>query len=291
MNRLKLSYHTFGFGSPFSWVPAYPLRRALEHISSAGYEGAELGAARPHAWPPDLTAQEIRFIRRDVRSLGLELCAMTPCTHNLNVASEQTAESREARMHYTECITLAAELEIPTLVYVPGWRMEGTSLVEGWGRSASALSELAAVAERCGVQLAVEPINHQRVNIVNNVADAVRLIREVNAPNVKLMVDTAHMVVEGDDPAAVVCEHSDLLVHVHCSDSVAESYVRSAPGEGAFSYGSFISALLQTGYSGYLSTEIWGPDPQALAVESYRFLRQMEAEHLARSSEFTGKGS
>jgi len=275
---MKLAYHTFGFGSPFQWIPAYPLDEALRRISEIGYQGVEIGAARPHAWPSDLDSTSRRDIRETATELDLDICALTPCTHNLNIASPISQERNDALRHYRECLQLAEDLQAPIVVFVPGWRVFGMRFSKAWSLALSAAASLAEEAENRSLTLAIEPINQFRVNLINTVEQAVRMIEEIKSPSFKLMLDTAHMVLAREDPLDVIREHGEYLVHVHCADTPATAYQRVSPGTGSFAYKIFLSELMRIGYSGFLSVEVWGGNPNQLARKSYEFLTSMLTE-------------
>ena len=48
---MKLSFNTWVYSSFPIWVPAYPLEETIRRIARIGYDGIEIAAAAPHAYP------------------------------------------------------------------------------------------------------------------------------------------------------------------------------------------------------------------------------------------------
>jgi len=67
------------------------------------------------------------------------------------------------------------------------------------GRSWSFLQHLGPMAAQRGLTIAIEPINRQEANIVTLASEGLRLAREVNHPQVQLLVDYYHLMMEKED--------------------------------------------------------------------------------------------
>ena len=48
---MKLSFNTWVYSSFPVWVPAYTIEETIKRIARIGYDGIEIGAAAPHAYP------------------------------------------------------------------------------------------------------------------------------------------------------------------------------------------------------------------------------------------------
>jgi len=73
--------------------------------------------------------------------------------------------------------------------------------------------------------------------------------------------------------AVLSCEKN--LVQMHCADANFHTSERLIPGKGEFGFTKFIHVLKQINYQGYLSIELWGPDPDTLAWESRIYLENL----------------
>lgn len=91
-------------------------------------------------------------------------------------------------------------------------------------------------------------------------ADVQRLIDELDADNVRLLLDTYHLTNNGDDIVSVASTHK--VGHVQVADSPG----RHQPGTGAIDFGNFFTALREHGYDGYVGCEYkpLGPTEESL---------------------------
>ena len=96
-----------------------------------------------------------------------------------------------------------------------------------------------------------------------------KLIRSLQATNVKLLCDLFHMNIEEADIGSSLRAAGPLVGHVHFADSN-----RQAVGFGHTHVPPIIDALRSIGYAGYLSAEILPlPDSVSAArqtIDSYR---------------------
>ncbi|GAA4973416.1 sugar phosphate isomerase/epimerase family protein [Kineococcus glutinatus] len=124
-----------------------------------------------------------------------------------------------------------------------------------------ALADLGGHAHREGVLLLLEPLNRYEDHMVNRLADAVSLVREVGGDGVRVAADTYHMNIEESDPAAALLAAGPWIGHVQVSDSN-----RLEPGAGHVDWPLLCAALGAIGYTGPLAVEsrLSGPAEQVL---------------------------
>ena len=66
------------------------------------------------------------------------------------------------------------------------------------------LKELAAYAEQKGVQICVEPLNRFETDFLNTCDQAIKLLKAVKSPALRLHLDTFHMNIEEKNQAAAI---------------------------------------------------------------------------------------
>jgi protein FrlC len=250
---MKLAFNTWAYSSFPVWVPAYPIEETIRRIARIGYDGIEIGAAAPHAFPAYTSAERRREIKQVLDDNNIVVSAMLPAPGGgpgFNVASPTPAERRNAIEQYKEVAQLCADLGGDTLLYVAGWQIFGTERAQAWEWSREALAEIAPAAAGLGVTIAVEPTPTDS-NLIESADDAVELAQQVDAPNVKTMFDTIHVYYRNEAPTDYVYRMGDLLHYVHLSD-----VDRLAPGQGRGDFVGLIQVLDDTGYDGFLSMEI-----------------------------------
>ena len=116
------------------------------------------------------------------------------------------------------------------------------------------LHRLAEAAQHAGVFLAMESLRPEESQLVVTLADARRMLDEVNHPHLKIMIDTTAMGVAGETIQAWFDAFGDDIIHLHFIDG--DPYGHLIWGDGAHSLPGFISALNHNGYTGYLGQEI-----------------------------------
>ena len=273
---MKLAFNTWVYSSFPVWVPAYPLDEVIRRLARIGYDGIEIGAANPHAYPEHLTAERRREIKAILDGEGLALVSMLPAPGGgpgFNVASPNPLERAAAVDQYKRVAELCAEWGGKTLLYVAGWQVFGTSRPDAWAWSRDALAEVAGFAAPLGITIAVEPTSSDS-NLVDDCDDVIAMLAEVNRPNVKAMFDTYHTLYRNEVPTDYVHRLGKDLAHIHLAD-----VNREPPGSGVVDYASLIEALRNVGYDGYLTMEIGfnrrAVEPDDLARRAINYLRPL----------------
>ena len=275
---MKLAFNTWVYSSFPVWVPAYPLEEVIKRIARIGYDGIEIGAASPHAYPEYLTKERRREIRQVLDDNGLALSSMLPAPGGgpgFNVASANPLERAGAIDQYKQVAELCAEWGGKTLLYVAGWQVYGTSREQAWAWSREALLEIADFARPLGITVAVEPTSSDS-NLVDSCDDLITMLAEVGRPNVKAMFDTFHTLYRNEVPTDYVHRLGRDLAHIHLAD-----VNREPPGSGVVDYRSLLDALKTEGFDGYLTMEIGfnrrNVEPDDLARRAHDHIRALLA--------------
>jgi len=129
----------------------------------------------------------------------------------------------------------------------------------------AALRELAQLAGRSGLRLALEPFQLEGIeswSIVNTIADAVELIEEVGEPGIGLQFDVWHL---WNTPGLFdeIERESHRFLGVHISDwrSPTRSFAdRVLPGDGVAGVAEILHALDRAGWDGYYDLELFSDD-------------------------------
>lgn len=248
---MKLSFNTWVYSSFPVWVPAYPLEEVIKRLARIGYDGIEIGAAAPHAYPDYLTDKQRKEIRKALDDNGIACSSMLPAPGGgpgFNVASENPLERAAAIDQYKNVADLCREWGAPTLMYIAGWQVFGTSRNQAWEWSAKALDEIADYAN--DLTIAVEPTSADS-NLIDSCDDVINLMDEVGRPNVGAMFDTYHTLYRNEVPTDYVYRLGSRLKHIHLADEN-----RDPPGSGVVDYVSLVQALRDVEYGGYLAMEI-----------------------------------
>ncbi|MHB1314375.1 MAG: sugar phosphate isomerase/epimerase family protein [Christensenellales bacterium] len=107
-----------------------------------------------------------------------------------------------------------------------------------------------------GITAVIEPLRSDESNILNGSMEAFELMKAVDCPNVRMLVDYYHMVHE-DDPFANIGLIGPNLQHVH----FAAIKGRRIPHTFNETMAMFFEALKKAGYSARLSVEAYSKSP------------------------------
>jgi 2-keto-myo-inositol isomerase len=131
--------------------------------------------------------------------------------------------------------------------------------------TARGLREVADVAGEYGLTIAYEPLAWMPVRTV---AQALTIISEAGRPNLGILVDTFHVFAGEDDLEAIRRLDPRIMPTVHLGDAAArqssawsddDRYVM--PGDGVVPLHQIMQAILDTGYDGVITDEVF-PKPQ-----------------------------
>ena len=146
----------------------------------------------------------------------------------------------------------------------------GYSHEDAWGQIVELLQALGPIAGNYGITIAIEPLNTRESNIVCTAKEGLKLAREVNHPNVQLLIDYYHLRQANEDPA-IVLEAGSAIRHLH----FAEPIERKFPLEPTVEYETFFSNLRQVGYTGRCSIEAYTQNFIADAKSALAMMRKL----------------
>jgi D-psicose/D-tagatose/L-ribulose 3-epimerase len=234
--------------------------------------------------------------RRRAKELGLHLTTgpggLWPVECDLS-ADDAGQRQRGLAWHKRQVDTSAA---IGAIAYTgalyghPGTVLRRIPPVGEYERIAEGLYALAQYAAAQGVQVVLEPMSHFRTHLVNTPEQAMRLIQMAGHPNLRVLLDTYHLVTEVRDFAAAILTVRDRLWGLHACEND-----RGVPGGGIVPWEVVFEALREIGFSGYLVLETYNsslgdfayrrgmfhnvcPDGAAFVRQGLGFLREQWAQ-------------
>jgi protein FrlC len=113
-----------------------------------------------------------------------------------------------------------------------------------------------------GVRCLLEPLQRVETNVLLDAAGVSRMLDEVGAPNLDVVLDTVAMANAGDTVADYVDRFGDRLGHVQLVDGRPTGHL--VWGDGDLPLGSYLEQLAAAGYSGKLTFEPFGDGGYAL---------------------------
>jgi D-psicose/D-tagatose/L-ribulose 3-epimerase len=129
-----------------------------------------------------------------------------------------------------------------------------------WKTVVKHLKKLSAYAQKRGRQICLEPLNRFETDFINTCDQALRMIKDVNHPALKLHLDTFHMNIEEKHLADAIRKGGRHLAHLHACGSD-----RGTPGGDHTDWKSIAKALKEVRYKGVVVIESFTTDVKVIA--------------------------
>jgi sugar phosphate isomerase/epimerase len=235
-------------------------------LEELGYDYIELSLSDTMA----LSENDFIQVQEKLRSSGL------PCEacHNffppeLRLTGDRV-DSESVERYVTSALQRAALLAVRVVVFgsaqaknvPPDFPKD-----EAWRQIAALLRNMDPVASHHGITVVIEPINRQESNIINSVAEGLKMAREVDRPSIRLLADYYHIAME-KEPLENLREAGEYIQHVH----FAEPKGRCFPQEDLASYRDFFSCLERIDYGKRISIEAYSENFPSDAQKALRLL-------------------
>jgi len=231
-----------------------PFEARLDEVRQAGVDAFEFWS-----WgDKDLNALDARR-----RGLGLHV-ANFACERGGPLTLPESAERFVPALRAS--IDTARRLHCRRMMANVGDEIVGVPREKQAGHIIEALRAGAPLLEESGITLCVEPQNRRDFKdfFLCTLPDGLRIIREVDSPNVRLLYDVYHQQITEGDIINTMTENIDWIGHIHVADVPG----RHEPGTGEINFLNVFRAIVQTGYTGYVGFEWWpiGEDHGATVV-------------------------
>ncbi len=221
----------------------------LACMKKAGYDAAELQIADPAEFDEDR-------VRRSLQAVGYAMCAFQTGSTYYSRGNCLCTADEKVRRRTIELLKSFVDLAARWNAVIVFGSLQGRLRDEpnrqtGEGRIREAVREVGEYAVGRAT-IAFEPVNHGEVGFHNTIAEAAALVRSLNLPSLRLMIDTFHMNIEERDVLAPLDGIRDILAHVHLSETN-----RDVLGTGHWPTAGFLDRLAEIGFAGYCSIGVY----------------------------------
>ena len=168
----------------------------------------------------------------------------------------------------------------------PGTVLRRRPPLDEYRRTAEGLHELAEYGRDKQVAVVIEPMSHFRTHMVNTPDQVMRLVRLADHPNLKVSLDTYHLITEILDFHEAILTVKDALWGMHMCENN-----RGVPGPGLVPWPDVFRGLKDIGFDGYVLFEAYNsavgdfaferamfhnvcPDPAVFVQDGMKFLKQ-----------------
>ena len=139
-----------------------------------------------------------------------------------------------------------------------------------WSTVVKNLKVLCKYAEAKGVFICLEPLNRFETNFINTVDQALKMLKDVKSPALKLMLDTFHMNIEEKCQGDAIRRAGKAIGHLH-----ACGCDRGTPGNDHIDWECIAKALKAVKYDGPVVIESFTQDVKIIAAAA-AIWRQIE---------------
>lgn len=253
--NIKFGVSTWLWTSPFKTDTV----SLFAKISEMGYDMVEIPVEDP-------SLIDVKAVKAALKEFGLkaEICGAFGPTRDLT--HDDTAFHKTSFEYIEAAMEIGYELEA-SIFAGPMYSAVGKARLvspeqkkKEWDRAATNLYKVGEMAAQRGLQLGIEPLNRFESDLINTAEDVVALIKDINHPSAKILLDGFHMNIEERNIEEAIKLAGDKLVHIQ----VSENY-RGTPGTGQARWEDFRKGLEAINYQGALSIESFTPEVQELA--------------------------
>jgi hydroxypyruvate isomerase len=160
----------------------------------------------------------------------------------------------------------AQALGAPRLNCLVGLQPTHCCEAEAWHTTVRNAKVAARLLATQGLELVLEPINTHDVPgfLISRTDDMLRLMDEIDQPNVKLQFDVYHATRMGEDVLATLERVLPRIGHIQIADAPA----RHEPGTGLIDFATLFKALDDWGYTGWVGCEYHPANTGPLGTEA-----------------------
>ena len=168
----------------------------------------------------------------------------------------------------------------------PGTVLRRRPPLDEYRRTSEGLHQLAEYGRNKDVAVVIEPMSHFRTHMVNTPDQVMRLVRLADHPNLKVSLDTYHLITEILDFHEAILTVKDALWGMHMCENN-----RGVPGPGLVPWPDVFRGLKDIGFDGYVLFEAYNsavgdfaferamfqnvcPDPAVFVQDGMKFLKQ-----------------
>jgi len=255
------------------------LERQCEYAAALGYDGLEIAPFTLSTSPEKISTADAAKIRATVEASGLVVTGLhwlLVKPEGLSLTGPDAAVRSRTLAVMTHLIGLCAELGGAVLVHgSPKQRQiaPGETHAIARARLQDALVQVALAAARVGVIYCIEPLSRRETELVNTIAEAAELVRSIDHPNLRTMIDCSAAGLTETSSIPSLIERwlpTGLIAHVQVNDPN-----RRGPGQGDMQFAPILAALKRHGYDGTVAVEPfdYSPDGPGVAAFSAGYLR------------------
>jgi hydroxypyruvate isomerase len=200
-----------------------PFEERVKKISKIGYRSIEF-------WHPEGTfdgsnidfsqAKEIGVLKNIAKETGVVYNDFAFGSWDGSIGGNATNSVDLAKWlnQGREMLSFANQIDCPKGIILSGMTQDSLTGEQMYGNLVSAFNKASQMAEKAGVVLVIEPLNSLVDHggyYLDKTLEAVKIIREINSPNLKLLYDVYHMQIMQGNILDFIEKNIDIIGHFH----------------------------------------------------------------------------
>lgn len=249
----------------------FPFEKVAQVLRGFGMREIELWGCAQHLDLFHASDARIEHVRSVLAENGLATWCFTPeqVLYPINIASGDDDLRRDSIARFCRAAEICAALGARYLFLTSGRGYETEAPKAAWGRAVESLGRIAEHAQRNGVRCLLEPLQRVETNILLDAQGLRRMLDEIGADNMDVVLDSVAMASAGDTVADYFRLFGARIAHVQLVDGTPAGHL--AWGDGDLPLGAYVSELAERGYAGKITFEPFGNGSYALdPVETWR---------------------
>jgi len=253
-------------------------------VSDAGYKGIEIAAfTLVKEGVQEISPTGRKEIVAVIKDTGLECVGLhwllAPPPKGLHFTTPDIAVRRKAVAYLDTLIDFCGDIGGSYMIFgSPKQRNTRDITVEQAKKHfAEGLSAVADHARQRGIEILVEPLGKRTTDVVNTLAEASQLARQVNHPAIGMMFDFNNTVDETEPFDVLLRKYHKNIHHVHVQEMGGKHL---GTGTAVNDYVKAFQVLKDMRYNHWVSLEVFdfSPGGRTIAEESMKTLKQIEGK-------------
>jgi len=256
LNQWGKELDMFKFGvNTFIWTEEFTVKDVplLDKARELGFDVLDIGIMNPDNFPT-------KKVKEKAKETNIELLTMTALLEHINLIDPSPDVRKNGIKFLKRLVDINVEIGskiIGGVNYAAAGYLTGRPRTQNeWDWSVKGMREVCLYAKKKGeVVIAVEPINRFETHFLNTAEDAVKYCKDVGTDNIKVQLDSYHMIREElSFPQAVEACGKEFLAYCHVCENN-----RGIPGTGLVPWKEFFKALDKIPFKGPLVIEAFDP--------------------------------
>jgi fructoselysine 3-epimerase len=178
----------------------------------------------------------------------------------INIASGDEDLRADSIERFRRAADISVALGARYLFLTSGRGYETEVPESAWDRAVDSLARIAEHARRDGVRCLLVPLQRLETNILVDAKGLRRMLDDIDADNMDVVLDTVAMATAGDTVADYI--NGSRLSHVEIVDGTPAGHL--VWGDGTLPLDRYVTELAESGYAGKITFEPFGNGSYAL---------------------------